>query len=64
MKVTLITIVIGVLETFPEGLIKGLVDLEIRGQVETTQTTALLRSARILGRVLVILGDSLSFRLQ
>ena len=34
-----------------KGLAKALEDLEIRGQVETIQTTALLRSARILRRV-------------
>ena len=45
MKVTVITIVIGMI---PQGLVKGLEDLEIRGQVETIQTTALLRLARIL----------------
>ena len=45
-------IVISVLGTVTKGLIKGLKDLEIRGPVETTQTTALLRSARILRRVL------------
>ena len=34
----------------PKVLIQGLEDLEIRGQVETIQTRALLRSARILRR--------------
>ncbi len=43
MQVTIITIVIG-------GF--GLVDLEVGGRVETIQTTALLRTARILRRVL------------
>ena len=52
MKMTVIPIVIGALGTIPEGLIKGLEDLEIRGQVETIQTSASLRSARILRRVL------------
>ena len=33
-------------------LVQGLEDLEIRGGVETIQTTALLRSDRILRRVL------------
>ena len=42
MKVTVIPIITGAL-----GTVKGLEDLEIRGQVETIQTTALLRSARI-----------------
>ena len=45
-------IVVGVLGTIPKGLlVKGLEDLEIRGQVETT---ALLRSARILRKVLFV----------
>ena len=44
-------IVIGALGTISNGLIKGLEDLEIRGQVETIQTTALLRSTKILRRV-------------
>ena len=51
MKVTFILIVIGLLGTFTKGLLKGLEDLEIRGQGETIQTTTLLSSARILGRV-------------
>ena len=33
-------------------LLKGLEDLKIGGRVETIQTTALLRTARILRRVL------------
>ena len=47
-----IPILIGVLSTVIKGLIKGFEDLEIRGRIETIQTTALLRSARILSRVL------------
>ena len=54
MKVTVIPILIGAFETISKGLVKGLVDLEIRGQMETTQTTALQRSARLLRRVLEI----------
>ena len=50
MKVMFIPIVIGALGTLTKGLIKGLEDLEIREQVETIQTTTLLRSARILRR--------------
>ena len=38
--------------TFTKGLVQGLENLEIRGRVETIQTTTLLRSARILRRVL------------
>ena len=52
MKVTIIPIVIGALGTVTKGLVQGLGDLEIRGRVETIQTTALLGSARILRRVL------------
>ena len=52
MKVTVIPIVIGALSSIAKGLVQGLEELEIRGQVETIQTTALLRSARILRKVL------------
>ena len=52
MKVTVIPIIIDALGTVNKGLIKGLEDLEITGRVETIQTTALLRSARIPRRVL------------
>ena len=40
------------LDVVSKGLVQGLKDLEIRGQVETIQTTASLRSARKLRRVL------------
>ena len=49
---TFIPIVIGALGTVTEGLLKGLEDLEIRGRVETIQTTTLLKLARIIIRVL------------
>ena len=52
MKVTVIPIVFRTLGTSLKELVKKLEDLKIRGQVETIQTTALLRSARILRRVL------------
>ena len=52
MKVAVIPIVIGALGTIPKGLVKGLEDLELRGQVQTIQTTALLSLTRILRRVL------------
>ena len=45
-------IVIGALGTITKGLLKGQEDLEVGGRVETIQTTALLRTARILKRVL------------
>ena len=44
MKVTIIPIVIGALGEVIKGLIQGLGNLEIRGRVETIQTTVLLRS--------------------
>ena len=52
MQVTIIPIVIGAFGTVTKGLLKGLEDLEVGGRVETIQTTALLRTARILKRVL------------
>ena len=63
MKAIVIPIVIGTLGINPKGLVKGLEDLEIKGQEETIQTTALLRFARILRRVLETRGGLLSFRL-
>ena len=48
MKVTIILIVIRVFGTVTKGLLKRLEDLEAGGRVETIQTTALLRTARIL----------------
>ena len=47
-----VTIIIGAFGTVTKGLLKGLEDLEVGGRVETIQTTALLRTARILRRVL------------
>ena len=52
MEVTIVPIVIGAFGTITKGLSKGLEDLEIGGKVETIQTTAMLRTARILRRVL------------
>ena len=52
MKVTIIPSVIGAFGTVTKRLLKGLEDLEVEGRVETIQTTALLRTARILRRVL------------
>ena len=52
MKVTIIPIVIGAFGTVTKGLLKGLEHLEVGDRVETTQTTALLKTARILRRVL------------
>ena len=64
MKVTVTPIVIGALGTLTKGLLQGLKDLEIRGRVKTIQTTALLRSARILRRVLETWRDLLSLKIQ
>ena len=63
MKMTIIPIVIGAFGTVTKGLGKGLEDLEISGRVETIQTTTLLRTARILRRVLETWGDLLSLKL-
>ena len=54
MKVTIIPIVIGIFGTVTKGLLKELEDLEVGGRVKTIQTTTLLRTARILRRVLEI----------
>ena len=64
MKVTIVPIVIGVFGTITKGLLKSLKDLEIGGQTETIQMTALLRTARILREVLETWGDLLSLKLQ
>ena len=64
MKVTIIPIVIGAFGTVTKGLLKGLEDLKVGGRVETIQTTVLLRTARILRRVLETWGDLLSHKLQ
>ena len=64
MKVTIIPVVIGALSTVTKELVKGLEDLKIRGRVATIQTTALLKLARILRRVLETWGDLLSLKLK
>ena len=64
MKVTIEPIVVGALGTITKGLLKDLEDLEIGRRIETIQTTALLRMARILRRVLETWGDLLSLKLQ
>ena len=52
MKVTIIPIVIGAFGTVTKGLLKSLEDLEVGSRVGIIQTTALLKTARILRRVL------------
>ena len=64
MQVTIIPIVIGAFGTVTKGLLKGPEDLEVGGRVETIQTTALLRTVRILRKVLETWGDLLSLKLQ
>ena len=64
MKGTIIPIVIGAFGTVTKGLLKELEDLEVGGRVETIQTIALLRTARVLKRVLEAWGDLLSLKLQ
>ena len=64
MEVTIVPIAIGALDTITKGLLKGLEDLDVGGRVETIQTTALLRTARMLRRILETWGDLLSLNLQ
>ena len=64
MKVTIVPIVIGAFGTITKWLLKGLEDLEVGRRVETIQMTALLRTARILRRILETWGDLLSLKLQ
>ena len=64
MKVTIILIVISAFGTVTKGILKGQDYLEVGGRVETIETTALLRRARILRRVLDTWGDLLSLKLQ
>ena len=52
MKMMIISIVIAALGTVMKGLIQGLEGLEMIGRMDTIPTIALLRSARILRRVL------------
>ena len=61
---TLIPIVICAFGIVTKGLLKGLEDLEIGRRVASIQTTALLRTARILRRALETWGDLLSLKLQ
>ena len=64
MKVRIVPIVIGALGRITKGLLKGMEDLEVGGRVETIQTTALLRTARTLRRVLETWVDLLSLKPQ
>ena len=64
MKVTTILIVIGAFGTVTKGLLKGQEDLEVGSRVETIQTTALLKTVRILRRVPETWGYLLLLNLQ
>ena len=64
MKVTIIPIVIGSFDSVTKGLFKGREYLEVGCRVETIQTSALLKTARILRRVLETWGDLMSLNLQ
>ena len=55
--VTVIPAEIFALQTVNKGLEMGQEELKIGGRIETIQTAALLRSTRILRRVLEIWGD-------
>ena len=63
INVTTIPSVIGAFGTVTKGLLKGLENLEVGGQVETIQTTALLKTARILRGVLETWGNLVSLNL-
>ena len=60
---TIVSIVIGAFGTVTKGLLKGLEDSEVGRRVATIQTTALLKTARILRRVLETWGYLLSLKL-
>ena len=52
IKMTVTPMILGILGTVPKGLEKRLVELEIRERMKMMEMRALLRSARILRRVL------------
>ena len=64
MRLVVVTIVVDVPCTVPKGLTKRVGEREIRERIETTQTTTLLRSSRILKGVLETWGDLCSLWLQ
>ena len=57
MNVAVIPLVIGTFGKISKSLVKGVEDIEIRGQVGTIQSPAFLRSVRILRRVLETYRD-------
>ena len=64
MTVMVIRIAVGASRNVPEGLERGIEQVEIRGRIETIQTAMLLRTTKLLRRVLESGGDLLSLRLQ
>ena len=64
MKVTIIPIVIGAFDTVTKWLLKELEELEVWAWVGAIQTTALLRTARILRRVLETCCHPVSTEIQ
>ena len=64
MKVTITPIVIGEFGTVTKGILKGLGELEVGEQVETIRITSMLKTARILRKVLETWGDLLLLRLH
>ena len=63
MRVTVVLMVDGALGMVSKGLERNLEESKIRGRIETIQTTALLRSAKIQRKVLETWEDLLSLRL-
>ena len=57
VKMTIIRILIGAFRTVTDELLMELEDLEKTGRVKTIQTTALLRTVRILRRATETRGD-------
>ena len=64
MKVTIVRIVIGAFGAVNKELLKNLEDMEFGRRVGTIQATALLKTSRILRRVLETRGDLLSLKLE
>ena len=64
MKVTVITITVDALGTVPTCLENKLTELKTRGRIEASQNSALIRSEKILNRVLETRRHLLLLRLQ
>ena len=64
IKAAVIPMVGDALGTVPKTQVKRLGELDIRGRIETIMTTAMLKSARVLGRVLEISRNLSSLILQ